>query len=447
LVARFADISPLATRVSAKLIADPIRYLNGKPFERQLLVYELPHRQLALANDPRVVETVLADRAGTFPKSRVVGSLLRPIIGEGLFGQAGGDKVKAARRLFIQAIARIPDQEVSRIARATSETYIARWLADAGPVTVPCGLSRLAIDIISRAMLGRVFSASESRRFVELFFAYHKRAAPLLLMVAGQTEARAETLVRNMGLEEIGAEMRELIRARFVEPIKARDPDALSAPLASVLEEADGENTVAILDQIAVMLLAGHETTASTLSWLVWELAHQPVEQEAAAFLLRGGDAKGKRAHPWQDVSPPKVLMALVEEALRLYPPIAFFLRETTSDVTFRGKVIPLGSFVVAAPWALHRHRSVWQHPDEFRPRRWLDEKWTPPPASFIPFGFGPRSCPGQRFAYLEMYEILHALLTRCRLLPSGGVRPTPLGSLTSRPDREFALRFERRQS
>ena len=117
LVSRLAGLTSLTTRLSARLVAEPMRYLAGKAFERKLLVYNLPYRRLALANDPEIVETVLIDRHSCFPKSAVVTTLLRPMIGAGVFGQQGGDAVRLARRLFIQALGRVGDDEVSRIAR------------------------------------------------------------------------------------------------------------------------------------------------------------------------------------------------------------------------------------------------------------------------------------------------------------------------------------------
>ena len=104
LVSRLAGLTSLTTRLSARLVAEPMRYLPGKAFERKLLVYNLPYRRLALANDPEIVETVLIDRHSCFPKSAVVTTLLRPMIGAGVVGQQGGDAVRLARRLFIQAL-------------------------------------------------------------------------------------------------------------------------------------------------------------------------------------------------------------------------------------------------------------------------------------------------------------------------------------------------------
>jgi cytochrome P450 len=443
---RLAGLTALTTRLAAKVVGEPMHYLAAKAFERKLLVYKLPFRRLALANDPAIAETVLIDRHGTFPKSAVVTALLQPMIGAGVFGQPGGEAVRLKRRLFIQALARSDDADVSRIADTLTAAYIARWRAAGDDVVVPRELSRLTVDIVAQAMLGHRFSPEESVRFVDLFFAYHQRAAPVLLMLAGRSPGSMHKIVHQLGLEEIGAAMRGLIEARFLAPIEAGEPAARQAAFSRVLLEAATGPRQALLDEIAVMLLAGHETTASTLSWLLWQLAGCQEQQDGVAALLAGKAPFGAAGVAWHTNTPAAVRAALIDETLRLYPPIAFFLRETTSDLTLREKSLAAGDFIVAAPWTLQRHRSRWSDADRFEPQRWLTSAERPPPTAFLPFGFGARSCPGQRFAYLEMHAILQRLLTQCRFLPLAEAAPSPLGSLTSRPDREFRLRVEYRE-
>jgi cytochrome P450 len=239
-------------------------------------------------------------------------------------------------------------------------------------------------------------------------------------------------------------ERSEARRAPFASALleATRPPDGDSVPL-----EQDEARQAAILDEISVMLLAGHETTASVLSWLLWELAGVPEEQDRIARLVHApaSERSGSPADSQQgalDAASPWIA-AMIQESLRLYPPIAFLLRETTGDVTLRGKPVPANSYIVVSPWTIQRHRRVWQAPDAFDPKRWMEG--APPRAmenrtAFIPFGQGPRVCPGKRFADLEMNAILSELLGACRFTRASGGLPRPLGSLTSRPDRDFRL-------
>ena len=469
LAGRLAGRSALMTRLAGRLVARELRQLKGKPVERQLLVYDLPETQLALANDLRVIDTLLSDRAGTFPKAAALERLLRPLVGGGVFGQPGGDAVKQARRIFLRALVRIPEQRVSGVASELTRAYLADWQRQGQPVAIPSELSRLTIDIVSEASLGGRFSAAEGKRFVALFFAYHQRANPVLLLLGGQAPAAQQALVERMGLAAIGAEMRALIRQRFLVPLLDDRPLAERAPFAAALLEAaamgrgaeaspaqDEARQTAMLDEIAVMLLAGHETTASVLSWLLWELADAPQEQDTAARLIaaarlgEGQNADADAASQQQvavdaEKAAARQLAALTQEALRLYPPIAFLLRETTAAVSFRERPICAGGFVVVSPWTIQRHRALWSAPDRFDPGRWLAAE--PPPAmaerlAMIPFGYGPRVCPGKRFAEVEMQAILSELLGSCHIARRRGRAPNPLGTLTSRPDYDFCLQI-----
>ena len=457
LISRLAGLSPLATSVAARLTSDPFVLLAGKPLERQLLVYDLPGKKMALANDPDIVDAVLLNRTGTFPKSGLVTALLRPMIGEGVFGQAGGERVRAARRMFIQAIAAVGDANVDAIATRLTSEYVTRWLTTGAPVPVCSELSRLAVDIVSEATLGGRFDVQQSERFVALFFEYHARGSPVVLLLAGNSPEERAKIVEHLRLGEIGHEMRAIVRRRFVEPLIAGDPHAAAAPFAAAMKTggmlgnspvefaADAKLQEAVIDEISVMLLAGHETTASVLSWLIWELASEAGDQESAAYLIRGGSPQSQSAGRWRGAEPQDLIRALTREALRLYPPIAFFLRETTADVVYREKQIPAGSQFAIAPWTLHRHRSYWSEPDTFRPERWLGLEGVAPDARYIPFGKGARVCPGERFAGIELQAIVRVLLGRCRLGLTEGAKPRPLGSLTSRPDRDFAVLLTQR--
>jgi cytochrome P450 len=455
LAGRLASFSPRLTGIAARLVANPFRYLQGKPLARQLLVYRLPHARLALANDLNIVETVLTDRAGTFPKSAVLELLLRPLIGAGVFGQPGGDPVRQARRIYVRALTRLTDADIARVAGDLTREYLAAWQADGVPVPIPSELSRLTIDIVSQATLGTRFTTEEGRRFVDLFFEYHRRANPLVVVLGPADPQARQGLVDSMGLVEIGDQMRALMRRRFLEPLLAAGPVA-GTFAAALLEpgsatdgnHADPATQTRILDEIAVMLLAGHETTASLLSWLFWALAGRMVDQDRSASLLAGAEGAGEGPESPARVRASQWLDALIQESLRLWPPIAFLLRETTQNQEFRGKALAAGDFLVISPWTIQRHRDLWREPDAFDPTRWMAAE--PPPAlanryAFIPFGYGPRVCPGKRFAEVEMHAILAEVLGAWRLRRVDRGQPRPLGSLTSRPDLDFRLDIEPR--
>ncbi len=442
---------PYASVLLGRLVANPMRFLAGKPLERWLLLIDLPVRNLALANDPGVVERVMLDRAGTFPKSGVVHQLLRPLIRDGVFGQPGGAAVKETRRIFSRSLAALPDGQVAEIAARVTGEYVARW--QSGPahaLAVSEEMSRLTVDIVSEATLGGRFTPAESHRFARLFFTFNEKALPLVMLLAPADTRTRQRLVSEMGLEAIGEEMRDLMRERFVRPLLGVGDVSALPPFARALADAGrfdlaSPDVESLLDEIAVMLLAGHETTASTLSWLAWELARRTELQDRLSALMAAGEADPGF---WNGASPDDALDALARETLRLYPPISFFLRENEDDAVFREKEVPAGTYIIVSPWTLHRHRKFWPEPDSFQPERWLSGEAAPARTSYMPFGLGARSCPGARFAAVEMAVILRGLLAGVRLtVPPGAKEPRPLGNLTSRPWPEIILAADPRPS
>ena len=434
LATRFAFFSWLIGR----LLPNPQGFFGWKAYDRLLLTYDLPAARLALANDTSVVEQVLADRLGTFPKSGFIQGLLRPLIGNGLFGKTGGDEVKRRRKSYQRVLSAISNEAIQKSTRDCLPDYLARWLDTLDGIPVPREMSRLTIDIVTEAVFGVRFSPSESQRFVDLFFQYHVRCNPSVLFCSDGHQDQLSSYLDCAGLNQIGDSMRLMVYQRFIAPWQAawRDPASFKCNLPpfmqSLLNEVGDIDVDQIdelmLDEISVMILAGHETSASVLSWLFWEMANQPV-------LLQDLPATG-------DVERDVYLQTLISEALRLYPPIAFYLRDTVQSTEFRGKAMPAGSAIAVSAWTLQRHKQLWTDASSFCPARWTKEAPKQHRSAYIPFGFGARFCPGKNFAEVEMQTILEETLRVARVSRVSSRVPKPLGNLTSRPDHDFILKF-----
>jgi cytochrome P450 len=155
--------------------------------------------------------------------------------------------------------------------------------------------------------------------------------------------------------------------------------------------------------------MAGHETTANTLSWIWYLLSQAPaVEAKLHAEL----DATlGDRAPSLADVSRLPYTRAIVDEALRLYPPVPVLAREALVDEELRGRRVPKGSLVMVVPWLLHRHRLLWSEPDAFVPERFLAGSSEPVSKfAYVPFSIGPRICAGLSFGITEAVLCLATL-------------------------------------
>ena len=201
-----------------------------------------------------------------------------------------------------------------------------------------------------------------------------------------------------------------------------------------------------ILIIIIVLFIAGHETTASLLSWAFYIIAQCPDVQERlhAESVAVFGDS----APEFTDIRQLKFTREVVRETLRLYPTVGFLIREACQAAEFRGQTVPAGTTVVVSPWVVHRHRGMWERPDEFDPERFKTPAGKASlKCAYLPFSFGPRVCLGAGFAMQEAMLIIASLVRRYRLLPVPGHTPEPASRLTVRSRNGIRLRIEPRQA
>lgn len=167
--------------------------------------------------------------------------------------------------------------------------------------------------------------------------------------------------------------------------------------------------------------LSGHDTTASGLSWVLYNLAKHPEYQERCRQevqeLLRDREPQEIE---WDDLAQLPFLTMCIKESLRLHPPVTVIARRCTHDVGLPdGRIIPKGSICVISIFGIHHNPSIWPDPEVYNPFRFdpeIPQKRSP--LAFIPFSAGPRNCIGQTFAMTEMKVVLALTLLRFRFLP-----------------------------
>jgi cytochrome P450 len=230
-------------------------------------------------------------------------------------------------------------------------------------------------------------------------------------------------------------------------------------PLAGLDEGSRGFSQEELVDQVCVLFLAGHETSASALAMACYLLARYPEAQ--ARFAKEIEQVRGGTPSPESDPSPHRPLdyedlrslpygAALLQETLRLYPPLSFFIRESQAASQLGESRCPMGALLAISPWVIQRHEQHWSEPNRFRPERFLadqasdaDKQWARD--AFLPFGLGPRKCPGAAFALQEALLVLAELVSRYELLGEPGQEPELVGNLTLRSRNGVQLRLRRR--
>jgi cytochrome P450 len=292
-------------------------------------------------------------------------------------------------------------------------------------------MTHVTADAICRAICSVPFERGEAARLFDAFTRFQEAALPFGLMRL----LRLPPLLTPTGwrMRRAARDVRRLVenvaRARY-EAHERHEGDEDHDILGLLIAARDPETGAKfsfdeLVDHLIVLFIAGHETTAGVLSWAVYALAHCADLQERVWREVT--ETAGTRPLVHGDIRKLKLTRDVFREALRLYPPIAYLIREATEPSEFRGKPVCPGATVVVSPWLMQRHRELWERPDEFDPDRFAsDSAKASLKTAYLPFSLGPRGCPGASFAMQEATLVIAALVRRYRICRCRATRPSP---------------------
>jgi cytochrome P450 len=228
--------------------------------------------------------------------------------------------------------------------------------------------------------------------------------------------------------------METILATRLAEPPPATPRDLFDLLRAARDPETGaGFSPVQLRDQVATLILAGHETTAATLFWALIMLAEASEEQEWLAEEAASVPIDPETGHA--AMASLIRTRAVVNETLRLFPAAFTLVRETIAQDRAGAVDLPPRSIVMIAPWVLHRHHAHWQDPGVFKPARFMPDQLAPARFAFMPFGAGPRICVGAQFATAEAVLVLAAIVGRFRVTRTDSKPVIPIGIVTTQPD------------
>ncbi len=398
---------------------------------------------LFLVNQPAAVRQLMVEQMEQFPKHPFTLWVLQPLIGRAIFS-VNGTEWERQRRLVDQAFQVAQLQRVFPQMEGATNDLIARLapLADGRSVAIDAEMTLVAADVIVRTILSRPLAGPDAAMIFEDFARYQRRAGQaVMLRLLRLPEA---LLNRYLGTHarRIRAWIRSAIEERLT--VCASGMATGSQDLLQALLEAHDPLTGTsfsleeLVDQVCFLFLAGHETSASALGMAVYLLAQVPDAQvrlrEEVTEALAGQDGplscETLRQLPYG--------VALFNETLRLYPPVSFFMREALQPITLLEQRCPVGSLLTISPWVIQRHEQHWSDPHCFRPERFLVDQASAEERrlakeAFLPFGLGPRKCPGAAFALQEALLVLAELVRRYEILPDPDHSPDLVARLTLR--------------
>ncbi len=393
--------------------------------------------------DPDGLKRVLRDKVDDYPKSVVTKLILEPAIGDSLF-VAEGAQWMWQRRTAAPVFSHRNVSALGPVMTAAADRSVARLEASVGRAAdLFDEMVTATFEVIADVTFsdGSGFDRASVHEAIEQYIGATAKVSLLDVLGAPPWVPRPGRLFTGSAMRETKRLADRSIEARKAEGAKPT-PDLLDLLMAGSDPESGRQMTTAELrDNLLTFIVAGHETTALTLSWALYLCAFDPAVQAAARDEAQA--VLGDRAATVADVARLPQVRRIVDETLRMYPPAAFLSRTAMAADTLCGREIRPGDTVILPIYALHRNSLLWEDPDAFRPDRFADPKAVPR-FQYLPFGDGPRICIGASFALQEAVIVLATLLARFRFTQVPGKEPKPVMILTLRPEGGVWLKVER---
>ena len=435
--------SPLG--VLPEIRRDSLAFMRRiEQFDAPIVSYRTAHKQTYLFKHPEAVRHALQEHVRNYTKEHVSYNLVSWIAGRGLFTSTG-DHWLRQRRLAQPAFHRQRIAAMIDMMASSADTQLDTWAhtADGAHVDVEALLTPLTLQIVGQALFGTGVADQAqqvSRNFNELSAQLVRRfrSGNVIkpFMPFGPDRAW------NHAIDDIHRVVASIIAVR-----RASDEDHgdLLTMFMQAVDEDTGERMTdaQLRDEVLTMILAGHETTATTLMWTLILLAQNP---DVLTKLRAEVDVFGDTPLTIESLAQLPYTRMVIDESLRIRPPVYILSRLVKADDVVCGYHIPAGSWVDLSPYITHRLPAFWVEPERFLPERFAPgthserQKY-----AYYPFLGGPRLCIGQQLALVEAQIVLARLVRRYDLQLLSNADPVPDPLITLRPKGGLQMRLMRR--
>jgi cytochrome P450 len=430
---------------------NPIETWTKAHFELPIIVRDNVLGRVAVVSDPEAIRRVLVDNAANYRKDALQKRVLGVGLSDGLL-EAEDEQWRMQRRTLAPLFTPKTVVSFAKSVNAAAEDLVARLLRfrDGRVVDMQVEMARVTLDVLGRTIfsdgLGR--DLDEIASAITRLLATVGRLDPFDVLDLPDWLPRLGKLAGRSADAYLASLVESLI-ARRKRLVAAENDDAPRDILTLLLEAQDPETGARLSDSqlkanIRTFIAAGHETTANALTWSLFLLS---LSENWRTILT--DEAISVLSAPVEDYAARLIATrAVIEEAMRLYPPAASMSRQAEGPDDLAGKRIRRGNLIIISQWILHRHHMLWENPDHFDPRRFL------PGArerihrfAYLPFGAGPRVCIGAFFSLQEAAIILaHLMRSFSFELPTNN-KITPVQRITLRPAGGLPMILRRRGS
>src|SRR5438876_1468704 len=419
---------------ASEMQRDPLGFLIRTQQSGEVVRLRFLFSPAYLISHPESIKYVLQEHARNYNKDLITYKIFQPMLGQGLLINDGPSWLHQ-RRLIQPAFHRKRLSTYGTLMTEATVAMLERWQAysERGmPLHMAEEMMRLTLRIVGQALFSLDLSQETSTigsavtTLLEQLGDYVFRPFPPLSVPTPRNRRIQRTIHM---LDQL---VYRMIAERRTRQTEGRDLLSMLL-LAQDEETGQGMNDRQVRDEVVTLLLAGHETTANTLTWTWYLLSQSPeIERRLHAEL---NEVLGGRVPSVADLPELKYTRMVIEEALRLYPPAPVLSRKAIAADELQGYPIAANSMILISPYAVHRHPALWEEPERFDPERFTPERAAARPAyTYFPFGGGPRMCMGNSFAMMEAQLILSTVAQRYQLRLIPGHRVEPQMVVTLRP-------------
>lgn len=345
-------------------------------------------------SDPRYVDHVLRENWQNYRKGQAI-KRVGFLLGNGLM-VSEGELWKVQRRMIQPAFHAETVDKLAGMIQKTSDELLSRWVSLAErncSINITREVSLWVLEVVLRAIFGEYFDA----------------VAPAFSVLSSES-------ARNLQFAQVFRPLREIVHQVIVQRQQKSDVNLdILGMLMTAKDRGTGEGMPVgqLVSEVVTLIVAGHETTASTLNW-VWYLLSEHPDAESNLW------NELQQCHEVATMCPPArrpYLSAVIDEAMRLYPPGWLMTRRALKDDQFGNYFVPAGTEIYISPYLIHRNPALWDHPDQFDPGRFICSPQTERhPLAHLPFSAGPRKCIGDLLARLEMQTHIATVVPSLRL-------------------------------
>ena len=382
-----------------------------------------------LVSDPDLIQRILVTDHRQFVKPTGL-QVVKPMFGEGLL-TSDGEAWQKERALIQPAFHREAIERYARVAVESTREMLDTWTGSE-PRDIYEDMTGVTLDIVARALFGTDVAAGKTvitagaHGIQDFFASWRRHYLPLPTWLPVPAQRRLRRAVR-----ELDGMIHRLIDAR--QAGSERSDDLLTMLLEARHEDGSPMSRTMLRDELVTLFLAGHETTAVSLTWAFYLLSQHP----AALAALRSelDTVLGERPPAVSDLPSLPYLDKVVKEVLRLYPSAYNIGRVTLVPCAIGGHSVARGRNLIMCQWAVQRSPRYYDDPDAFRPERWHPATAKKVPKfAYFPFGAGPRNCIGAQFATMEAKLILASVLQHYDVSLAPGAKVVVDPALTLRP-------------